>query len=476
MFELSVIRKYLIPRRKNLSVALIGSLSIAVITLVVWLVLVFLSVTDGIEKTWLNKLTTLHAPVRITPTPAYFASYYYRIDEVATASAYSLRSIGEKAIAAKSDPYDPEIDAATGLKPDMGPDGKLKDPVKIAYQILNQKKLKFQEYELTGALLRLEMHRPQGTSFLTQVSYLTTLAEKNPHLSSLLLPGSAPTLEGKEIWLAKSFQSSGVRLGDRGYLSYQAATVSGIQEQRMPVYVKGFYDPGVMAVGAKAILTPSEVIRTINSTSPLEHFDKTQSNGLQVWIENIDDALKVRSEIESAFVSAGIDKYWTVSTYHDYDFAKELLQQFQSDRTLFTLLGIIILTVACSSILSLLLLLVNDKKKEIGILQALGAKPSSIALIFGGCGALIGFVSSLVGLAAALLTLHNLDAIVHFLSALQGHDMFSAVFYGKSLPSDLSSRATFFVLVITPILSLVAGLVPAIKACRLKPSEILRAP
>lgn len=476
MFEFSVIRKYLIPRRKNLSVALIGSLSIGVITLVVWLVLVFLSVTDGIERSWLGKLTTLHAPIRITPTPAYFASYYYRIDEVASASAYALRSIGEKAVAAKSDPYDPQVDVATGLKPDLLPDGKLRDPVKIAYKILQEKKLKFQEFELTGALLRLELKRPQGTSFLTQVSYLTTLADQNPHLSSILLPESAPALEGKEIWLAKSFQSSGVRLGDRGYLSYQAATVSGIQEQRMPVYVKGFYDPGVMAIGAKAILTPGDVIRTINTSSPLEHFDKAQSNGLQVWIKDIDQAIAIKQELQKAFTQAGIDKYWKVTTYHDYDFAKELLQQFQSDRTLFTLIGILILTVACSSILSLLLLLVNDKKREIGILQALGAKPFSIALIFGGCGALIGFVSSLVGLAAALLTLHNLDAIVGFLSSMQGHDMFSAAFYGKSLPSDLSARATFFVLVITPILSLVAGLVPAIKACRLKPSEILRAP
>ncbi len=476
MFEFSVIRKYLVPRRKNLSVALIGSLSIGVITLVVWLVLVFLSVTDGIEKSWLSKLTTLHAPIRVTPTPAYYASYYYRIDEVASASAYALRSIGEKALAANSDPYDPQVDAGTGLAPDRLPDGRLKDPVKLAYQILREKKLPFQEFELTGALLRLEMKRPQGTSFLTQVSYLTTLADQNPHISSLLLPEVAPELSGKEIWLAKSFQTNGVRPGDRGYLSYQAATVSGIQEQRMPVYVKGFYDPGVMAIGAKAILTPGDVVRTINASSPLEHFDKTQSNGLQVWIEDMGQALAVKKEIQTAFANAGIDRYWSVTTYHDYDFAKELLQQFQSDRTLFTLIGILILTVACSSILSLLLLLVNDKKREIGILQALGAKPSSIALIFGGCGALIGFVSSVIGLLAALFTLHNLDAVVSFLSFVQGHDMFSAAFYGKSLPSDLSARATFFVLVITPILSLVAGLVPAIKACRLKPSEILRAP
>jgi len=31
-----------------------------------------------------------------------------------------------------------------------------------------------------------------------------------------------------------------------------------------------------------------------------------------------------------------------------------------------------------------------------------------------------------------------------------------------------------FILIATPLISLIAGLVPAIKACRLRPSEILR--
>src|SRR5271163_1035545 len=96
MFELSVALKYLIPRRKQLSVSLIALLSVAVISLVVWLVLVFLSVTEGIERNWLQKLTTLNAPLRITPTHHYFTSYYYQIDGVSSHSQYALKTIAEK--------------------------------------------------------------------------------------------------------------------------------------------------------------------------------------------------------------------------------------------------------------------------------------------------------------------------------------------------------------------------------------------
>jgi lipoprotein-releasing system permease protein len=132
------------------------------------------------------------------------------------------------------------------------------------------------------------------------------------------------------------------------------------------------------------------------------------------------------------------------------------------------------LIVACCNIISLLVLLVNDKKQEIGILQAMGASPKSIATIFGLCGITVGILSSLIGTTAALFTMHNIDAVAHFLSAVQGHEVFNAAFYGKSLPRELSHNAVLFILVTTPIISLCAGLVPAIKACRLRPSVILR--
>ena len=104
MFELTIAFRYLIPRKKSLSTALVSLLSVIVISLVVWLVLVFLSITTGIERNWLQKLTSLHAPLRLTPTDYYYNSYYYHADGVSAASDYTLKTIGEKADAPQSDP------------------------------------------------------------------------------------------------------------------------------------------------------------------------------------------------------------------------------------------------------------------------------------------------------------------------------------------------------------------------------------
>lgn len=650
IFELSLARKYLTPKKNRLSVSLIALLSVGVISVVVWLVLVFLSITEGIEKNWLNKLTALNAPLRITPTPQYFNSYYYQIDHYSHASGYHTKTIGEKTVGTAADPYDPTSDSElppTLIKPKM-----FVDPVRSAYEILTFLKKKypslaFQDYEVAGATMRLQLLRSENPSseiaeesqtFLTQISYLCSFADNNPAFKKLLLhpttrdlnqqkellplftvqelksrldfwklplallPERAPlkaiatfkgdvlshvvipqTLEekrldvswgqlvrensnilfkgddgkivpisaatplivqggvhfktkpvdttssfkdlifevsgklqgteikgnlsgelveiasarmndldsfyegvkkamvlsfddkkGSPIILAKSYQDAGVLIGDTGYLSYPAATASSVQEQRMPIYVAGFYDPGVMAVGNRCILTPMPVVRSINRASNNFNIDKSLSNGIQVWFSSLDEAPMIKAEIEERFQAAGIAPYWKVASFREYEFAKDLLEQFQSDKTLFSIIGLLILLVACTNIISLLFLLVGDKKHEIGILQAMGASKTSIAVIFGTCGALMGVLSSLIGTGLALLTLNHIDLLVNIISTIQGHTAFNAAFFGKSLPKELSSSAVQFVLIATPILSLLAALIPALRTCRMSPSTILR--
>src|SRR5262249_54541375 len=157
----------------------------------------------------------------------------------------------------------------------------------------------------------------------------------------------------------KSFLDNGVMIGDKGYLSYASTTSSAVQEHRLPIFVTGFYDPGILSVGNKCILVPPFVTRAINASSTSFNLDKTQSNGILVWFDDLQQAGEIKREILSALEEQGLDRYWKVTTFREYDFAKDLLEQFQSDKSLFALIGIIILIVACCNIISLLVLLVN---------------------------------------------------------------------------------------------------------------------
>jgi lipoprotein-releasing system permease protein len=614
-------------------------MSVLVISLVIWLVLIFLSVTTGIEKNWHQRLTSLHAPLRVTPTDKYYSSYYYQIDSLASASNYTLKTVGEKSQAALSDPYAVDLDPEIPFywpQADRMKNGQLRDPVKVASEELTalQKEvpsLAFQDYEIGGALLRLNVTRPSDGSAtsLSQMSYLLSLTEENPRLHSLLiapdakdlthllrtersslkymdlqevqtqpsfslppelLPINEPiqvylppqesraiipltldtekreltqvvwdgsalrfkadrplrqkialtfeqplllktevknsqlfvsaTLQGKRIagvlpfknleiakgsaqihfteipaspppWaytvngkcylpetgsilLPKSYRESGVLLGNKGSLSYTAPSSISSQEQRILVQVAGFYDPGIMSIGNKCLIVPSSMTRAIHSANQTFSPDGTPTNGFFVWTEDLSQARHLKEAIEKRLETAGISPYWKVATYEEFEFSKDLLLQFRSDRTLLLLIAAIILLVACCNIISLLVLLVNDKKKEIAILQSMGASFKSIALIFGFCGITMGLLSCLLGGALALFTLKHLDVLVSFLSALQGHAAFNPAFFGQTLPNQLSYEALLFVCIATPILSLSAGLIPAIKASRIRPSSVLR--
>ncbi len=485
LFELQLALKYLVPQRKALSTALISLLSVLVISLVIWLVLVFLSVTSGMEKNWLQKLTSLHAPIRIAPTSAYYNSYYYQIDSLSAASNYSLKTIGEKNEAATSDPYAQESDFEVPpywSLPDRSSDGALRDPVKAAYQELTRLQealpdLAFQDYEMSGALLRIGI---SNGSSLSQMTYLLSSQEKNPNLASLIMdpqlspeqtPGQAQDFP---VYLPKSYKENGVSLRDRGTLSFSAPSAASFQEQRIWVVVAGFYDPGILAIGNKCVLVPSQITRSIAAANQTISPDGTPTNGIFVWIHDLKKAPEIASLIRDRFSQAGINSYWDVSTYENFEFAKDLITQFQSDRTLLLLIASIILIVACSNIISLLVLLVNDKKKEIAILLSMGSSFSSIASIFAICGVVMGALGCLFGSLAAIFTLHHLDHLVALLSSLQGRSAFNPAFFGQSLPNQLQPEAFIFVLIATPLLSLAAGLIPALKASRIRPSSTLR--
>ena len=669
MFELSLVRKYLWPQKKALSTSLISILSIFLITLVIWLVVVFLSVTTGIESNWLHKLTSIHAPVKIYPTEKYFSSYYYQIDKMAESSSFCSKTLGEKKRAEKTDPYDPTLDwELSSYFPvkELNETGKERDLVKELFASLEESQktyqdARFQDYEASGALMKLALleNTSQKVSFLSQVIYLASLSEENPHLLELLqkpnvddlnhllgslnlsayswhkeqpekvltsdlekeknfqsffsyaaveeveaffkeiLPISlfeekpfpayldpfsqklylqkndpswekitvekkgsffyakkknqtfppfitslepltlqvklaklgnsfrntsweiastdlplkgttflknikitkaspittfskdpllAPlwTYQVKEkfhlpkiqdaygIVLPKSYRENGAKIGDSGYFSYLCRSSTSQQEMKLNFQVVGFYDPGVMPVGNRFVFVPFEVTRIINSDTSFPSHPDFPSNGVAVWLKDPKSAKNYQKKLVQLLEEKNLSPYFAVTTYEDYPFSKDLLKQFQSDKLLFMLIALIIMLVACSNIISLLILLVRDKKREIAILKALGASSKSILLIFGLAGVFMGLVSCLLGSMIAIFTLKHLDSLVGFLSAIQGHAAFQAAFFGDKLPNHLSLDSLKFIWIVTPLLSLLAGCIPAVQAFKINPSKTLK--
>ena len=141
---------------------------------------------------------------------------------------------------------------------------------------------------------------------------------------------------------------------------------------------------------------------------------------------------------------------------------------------LFSIVSFIVLIVACSNVVTMSILLVNNKKKEIGILKAMGASSSRLRLVFGLCGACSGLVGAFIGSILAMVTLKNLNVLTNWLSVLQGREAFNPSFFGEQLPQDFHLPTVMWLLLGTLILAAISGALPAQHVARMQVSDILK--
>ncbi|BAE81253.1 ABC transporter [Chlamydia felis Fe/C-56] len=499
--ELLIAFKYLIPRKKRLSSAIVSIFSIGIISLVTWLSIVFISVIYGLEQRWIHDLSQLHSPVKILPSSIYYDSYYYQIDRHADLSQYTTKTIGEKLCSSCTNPYDPNSDYSLPDNfpmPDNTSGGELRDPVKIAFEklspYLEQNQAQLLEFEEGVGYVQMDRIANPNTSesrtFSQFIAYPSDLAykdrvlpyEQTDYSSEILNPfNRSPegwekdfvrlkdTYGGSSIILPVNYRDIGYRVGDKGSLSIFSPETQ--KEIKHPVYVIGFYNPGLSPLGSKIVFIDMDLASQIRSEST----GLGMLNGLHVFFKNTKQIIPIKNQIEALLSQSGIHQYWEVSSLYDYQYFKPILDQLRSDQVLFLLVSIIILIVACSNVVTMSILLVNNKKKEIGILKAMGTSSRSLKMIFGFCGAFSGSIGVILGTAFAILTMKNLSVITRGLSYLQGREAFNSTFFGQGLPQELHVPTIFILGLGTLILATISGALPARKVAKMHVSNILKA-
>lgn len=145
------------------------------------------------------------------------------------------------------------------------------------------------------------------------------------------------------------------------------------------------------------------------------------------------------------------------------------------ERNVMFLILTLIIIVAAFNMISGLIMLVQDKTKDIAILRTMGMSKGGIMRVFLMAGTFIGFVGTFAGLGLGLAFCYHIDAIKNWLENLSGTELFSAEIYFLShLPAQVDLTEVVVVVGMALILSTLATLYPAWKASKTDPVEALR--
>ena len=105
---------------------------------------------------------------------------------------------------------------------------------------------------------------------------------------------------------------------------------------------------------------------------------------------------------------------------------------------------------------------VLERTKEIGILRAIGASKKDISRVFNAETLIVGFSSGVMGILVSLLILLPINAILHYFTGI------------ASLSAQLPIGGAVILVLISMLMTLIAGLIPSSMAAKKDPVEALR--
>jgi lipoprotein-releasing system permease protein len=195
-----------------------------------------------------------------------------------------------------------------------------------------------------------------------------------------------------------------------------------------------------------------------------------QVSGVLIELKQPGEVKDVKKRLEAAgIIPAG----WTASLWTDAGDAR--LAAMNNERVMMTIVILIIFVVAAFSVMNTTITVTTQKRREIGVLTALGSRQGQIIGIFVSQAAFVGTLGTVGGLIFSGLVLRFRDDIRMGIAVVSGgnadttSDMFLATIPAQVEPWFVAATSVGAI-----VLCLLAALPPAWLAARVDPAVALR--
>jgi lipoprotein-releasing system permease protein len=192
-------------------------------------------------------------------------------------------------------------------------------------------------------------------------------------------------------------------------------------------------------------------------------------SGIRLKVDDIFEADKISAEVVAAL---GKGDYIAVDWMQQ---KRNFIRALNLEKQMIAIVLSLIIAVAAFNIVSMMVMVVTDKKSDIAILRTIGMTPSRIVKIFFYQALSIGLIGIFIGVILGLLLASNIEVVISTIESILGFQFFPTdVFYINRFPSEIKASDVINVATGSFILVLLAAIYPARRAGKVQISEVLR--
>jgi lipoprotein-releasing system permease protein len=190
--------------------------------------------------------------------------------------------------------------------------------------------------------------------------------------------------------------------------------------------------------------------------------------GIEIRVNDIYKANVIAKVIERKLGYPYLARNWM-------EMNKNLFSALQLEkRVMFIILSLIVL-VAAFNIISVLIMVVMEKSREIAVLKSMGATSKSIMKIFILQGLIIGAIGTFFGCLGGLSIALNIEKLSHVIENVFKFKILPPdVYYLSELPSRVNYVDVSIIVMGTMLICFLSTIYPSWRASRLDPAEALR--
>lgn len=239
--------------------------------------------------------------------------------------------------------------------------------------------------------------------------------------------------------------------------------VSGID---LKPRIQNFIVSGVFEAGAQEVDNVLALVHLQDASGLAGTHD--MPNGLRLKFDDIFAAPVRTPQINEALGGKFKVSDWSIEN-------ASYFRAVRIEKTMMTLILMLIVAVAAFNIVAALVMVVNEKRTDIAILRTVGMTPRDVVGVFMTQGVLIGWFGALLGLIVGLLLAFNVSTIVPFLEGLAGVKVFDpTVFVISDMPSEVQWPQVIGITLTALVLTVLATIYPSLRGAATEPAEALR--